>query len=109
MAVPFECVGLSDKKDQEACLNQFIARHLQKNIRYPEKWRRMGVEDQVIVSFIINHEGYIENIQVSNGEYREFDEEAKRVISELPRFSPASHMGRKVKMSMALPVRFRIH
>jgi len=109
MALPFECADVSDRKEQEACLNRFIARYLRDNIQYPERLRAMGAEDQVIVSFIINHEGFIENIQVSNGDYEGFNEEAARVISKLPRFSPASHMGRKVKMSMALPVRFKIH
>ncbi len=108
MALPMACSGLSDKEEQQKCLNRWMNEYLRKNIKYPKGARRMGIEDKVFVSFVINDKGEIENVKVNNGEYEELNREAERVISELPVFSPASHFGRKVKMSMVQPIYFKV-
>ncbi|MGB0176944.1 MAG: energy transducer TonB, partial [Owenweeksia sp.] len=98
MALPFACTDLTDKEEQQDCFNKWMANYLRKNIKYPDGAKRLGLEDRVFVTFVINHEGKVENIKVNNGEYEDLNREAERVISELPAFSPASHFGRKVKM-----------
>ncbi len=107
IARPLPCADVRGKEQQQACLNEWMAQYLQKNIQYPSRMKAMGLEDAVTVSFIINHKGEVERVQV-RGRHEDFNREAERVISELPLFEPASHFGKKVKMPMSLPVNFKV-
>lgn len=80
---------------------------LQKNIRYPEMARKAGIEGRVIVQFIVNEEGKVENPRVIRGIGGGCDEEALRAVS-LAEFKPGRQRGRPVRVQYSLPVIFRL-
>lgn len=88
----------------EQALLSFIA----KNIKYPKPAKRMGIEGRVTVSFVIDQDGSITNIEVLRGIGAGCDEEAIRVLKLLPNFSPGKQRGVPVKVQMQLPVNFRL-
>ena len=80
---------------------------LQKNIRYPEKARKAGIEGRVIVQFVVNKEGKVENPRVIRGIGGGCDEEALRATNSA-RFKPGKQRGEPVRVQYSLPVIFKL-
>lgn len=80
---------------------------LQKNIRYPEMARKAGIEGRVIVQFIVNEEGDVENPRVIRGIGGGCDEEALRAVQSA-KFKPGKQRGRPVRVQYSLPVIFKL-
>ncbi len=80
---------------------------LQKNIRYPEMARKAGIEGRVIVQFIVNEDGKVENPRVIRGIGGGCDEEALRAVSNAL-FKPGRQRGIPVRVQYSLPVIFKL-
>ena len=83
-------------------------KYLQKNLNYPEQAKRMGVEGKVFVQFVIDKDGSPTDITVLKGIGSGCDEEAIRVIKNMPKWEPGKQRGKPVKVRMSLPVVFRL-
>ena len=81
---------------------------LQENLQYPTKALRKGVEGTIIVSFIVNTEGALEDIKIFRGIDPDCDKEAIRVISKLRKWEPGIVDGKKMPMEYKLPISFRL-
>ena len=75
-------------------------------IIYPPMARRMRTEGKVYIQFIINKDGSLTDLEVLKGIGTGCDEEAMRVISESPKWSPGKQRGKPVKVKMTLPILF---
>jgi periplasmic protein TonB len=98
----------------------FISTHL----RYPKAAEKIGVEGKVIVSFIVEKDGSISNIKVDKSELRNglfnsitkkaekciplFEEEALRVVSIMPKWTPGTKDGKTVRVLFKLPISFKL-
>jgi protein TonB len=80
---------------------------LQNEIRYPEMALRANIQGRVVVQFIVNERGEVENPQVLRGIGGGCDEEAIRVVSKM-KFIPGMQRGRPVRVQYHLPVVFII-
>ncbi len=80
---------------------------IQEKINYPDIARRAGVEGRVIVQFVVDENGNVQNPQVVRGIGAGADEEAIRVIQETE-FTPGMQRGRPVPVRMSWPVTFRL-
>ncbi|GAA5520123.1 M56 family metallopeptidase [Aliifodinibius salicampi] len=76
-------------------------------IRYPEEAREAGDEGRVIIRFIVNEEGEVEDPEVIRGVSESLDEEALRVVKEAE-FKPGTQRGKPVRVQYSLPIIFRI-
>ncbi|WP_026956729.1 energy transducer TonB [Algoriphagus vanfongensis] len=82
--------------------------YLSKNLKYPTQARRMGIEGTVIVVFVINTDGSIQDVEVLRGIGGGCDEEAVKVVQEAPNWTPGKQRGRPVRTRMRLPIRFKL-
>ena len=82
---------------------------IQKNLEYPRKAKRMGVQGKVFLEFIVDKDGSINNIKVVRGIGAGCDEEAKRILQESPKWKPAKQRGRPVRQKMTFPINFRLN
>jgi protein TonB len=80
---------------------------LQKKIRYPEIAKKAGVEGRVIVQFVVNEQGRVENPVVVRGIGAGCDEEAIKAVQDA-RFTPGKQRGSAVKVKMSLPITFKL-
>ncbi|MFH5832571.1 energy transducer TonB [Halalkalibaculum sp. DA3122] len=80
---------------------------LQQCVKYPELARRAGIEGRVIVQFVVNEQGKVENPQVVRGIGGGADEEALRCV-RLAEFEPGRQRGIPVRVQYSLPVVFRL-
>lgn len=80
---------------------------LQKQINYPEMARKAGIEGRVIIQFIVNESGEVENPKVIRGIGGGCDKEALRVVKQA-KFKPGRQRGQAVRVQYSLPIVFRL-
>ncbi len=81
---------------------------LQRKINYPEMARRAGIEGRVIIQFIVNERGEVEDPRVMRGIGGGADEEALRVVRQA-KFRPGMQRGQPVRVQYSLPIVFQLH
>lgn len=81
---------------------------IQGNITYPEMAKKAGVEGRVIVQFVVNEQGNVQDAQVVRGLGAGLDEVALNAVKQA-KFEPGMQRGKAVKVKMSLPVTFRLN
>ncbi|MDX1671415.1 MAG: M56 family metallopeptidase [Balneolaceae bacterium] len=76
-------------------------------IDYPEDAQQAGIEGRVIVQFIVNEQGDVENPKVVRGIGGGADEESLRCV-EQAEFEPGMQRGEPVRVQYSLPVVFKL-
>lgn len=79
-----------------------------RNINYPEIAIRAEVEGKVILSFVVDKNGGIEDVNVIKGIGAGCDEEAMRVIKSMPRWNPGKQNGKPILTRINVPVVFKL-
>jgi protein TonB len=82
--------------------------YLSANITYPARAINSDIEGRVILSFIVNREGEIAEVNVLRSIGFGCDQEAIRVVNRMPRWKPAMNNGKAVSMYFTLPVQFKL-
>ena len=90
--------------------DEALMNYMKENVHYPSLERELGLSGTVYVYFIINKQGKVEDAKVIRGVRgaKGLDEEALRVISNMPDWTPGSHGGKPVKVQFTYPVSFRL-
>ena len=83
--------------------------YLRKNIKYPAICRENNIQGKVIVTFVVNKDGSIVDVEVAKGVNPSLDKEAVRVISQMPNWEPGRQLGRPVRVRYSVPVSFRLN
>lgn len=83
---------------------------IQSHLSYPAEAREAGLSGKVIIGFIVNSFGYLENIHVVKGmkDCKACDYEAAKLIAIMPRWTPAELNGVNVGVSHNLPLSYKI-
>jgi protein TonB len=86
------------------------ARHhyIRKNLHYPEVAIRNMIQGTVMVVFVVETDGSVSHVQISKGIGGKCDEEAIRVVENMPRWEPGKRGGRPVRVMLRMPIVFRI-
>lgn len=77
-------------------------------LNYPEESIELGEQGKVYLSFIVEPDGIISNIKVLRGASKLLDQEAMRIIGEMPRWIPAVCNGKRVRSKMNIPLNFAL-
>ncbi len=85
-------------------MREFIASHM----LYPDEARQKGIEGTTFISFIVNTEGAISEVQSVKGISPECDAEAIRVIKAMPNWIPGKQDGKTVNVRFVLPIKFAL-
>lgn len=75
---------------------------------YPESAKAAGVQGRVVVSFKVNSDGKVSDVNVLRGVCDVLDREAVRVISSSPDWTPGRHKGKNVAVTYTFPVIFML-
>jgi protein TonB len=81
------------------------SRFIQKTLRYPET----DMEGRVSISFIVEKDGHLSDIQVIKGVSAELDREAVRVIKLAPAWKPGKQNGQPVRVKYTIPIVFQMN
>jgi TonB family protein len=82
---------------------------LQENIVYPKIALETGLEGRVQVSFVVEPDGRITNVELLRGRAPSLDEEALRVTKLMPRWKPGKQQGEAVRVQYQMPITFTLN
>jgi periplasmic protein TonB len=82
--------------------------YMVKAIKYPTAAKETGIQGTVNISFIVEKNGTITNTKVVKGIGSGCDEEALRVVKEMPKWKPGKHKGKAVRVQMVMPIKFAL-
>lgn len=82
--------------------------YLSTNVMYPADAEKQKIEGRVLVTFIVNTDGSITDIEVVRKAFPSLDAEAVRVISGMPKWIPGEQKGQKVRVKYTVPLTFRL-
>jgi len=82
--------------------------YLRQHTRYPEAAMKNLVQGTVMVVFIVELDGSLSNVKVTQKIGGGCDEEAIRVTREMPRWEPGKRNGRAVRVMVRMPIVFRM-
>ena len=82
--------------------------YLSTNVKYPADAEKKKVEGRVLVTFIVNTDGSITDIEVVRKAFPSLDAEAVRVISGMPKWIPGEQKGQKVRVKYTVPLSFHL-
>ena len=81
---------------------------VQQNVKFPQIALENGIQGRVTLTFVIEKDGRLTNIQVLQTPDRSLSEEAIRVLSKSPKWSPGKQRNQTVRVKYTLPVDFRV-
>ena len=81
---------------------------LQQNIDYPTMARESGIQGTVYVTFVVEPDGKVSNVQILRGIGGGCDEEAVRVIKAMPRWNAGKQRGKPVRVQFNMPIKFTL-
>ncbi|MBR6974904.1 MAG: TonB family protein [Bacteroidales bacterium] len=87
---------------------QALMTWLSQNMQYPEEAQKDNAQGRVIVSFIVNKDGSIDEVKVMKSIHPALDEEAARVVKSMPKWTPGKKDGKPVRVRYSLPISFRM-
>ena len=85
-----------------------LSKYLSENIKYPEEAEEKGIEGRVIITFIVEKDGSISEVEVVNHVNPLLDNEAVRVIKSMQRWIPGKQNGKTVRVKYTVPVTFKL-
>jgi len=81
-------------------------RFLSENIRYPQMAREAGIQGTVFLTFVVERDGSVTDVRIVRGIGGGCDEEAIRVVRNMPRWTPGRQRGQPVRVQFNMPIRF---
>ena len=88
----------------ETALMEFI----KNNLRFPEELQETYRQERVILSFNIEKDGSITDIEVMRSPHDAMSNEAIRVVKLMPKWQPGKLRGKATRTKYVLPISFRL-
>ena len=82
---------------------------IKENLQYPQEAIDAGIEGRVFLSFMVEEDGSITEVKVMKGLGYGCDEEAVRVVSNMPKWKPGKQGGEPAKFTYNLPIKFSLN
>lgn len=85
-----------------------LMKWLSNNVEYPVQAQENGVQGRVIVSFVVETDGRIDEAEVARSVDPYLDREALRAVKSMPRWIPGRQNGECVRVRYNVPIAFRL-
>ena len=85
-----------------------LLKYIGNNLKYPVEAQQKGIQGKILVRFVVNKTGKVENAEVIRGLDPAIDKEGLRVINSLPIWMPGEQKGEKVSVWYTLPITFKL-
>ncbi len=82
--------------------------YLETNLQYPQEAKNVRLEGRVMVRFVVEADGSLQNIEVVKGIGGGCDEEAVRLIKNAPKWLPGKNAGKAVRVEVTRPIAFKL-
>ncbi|MBR5665816.1 MAG: energy transducer TonB [Bacteroidales bacterium] len=87
-----------------------LDKYLEEHLVYPEKAKKEAISGRVFVSFVVEKDGSLSDIQVERGGHPLLDSEAVHVVREMPKWEPGKNKNtdKPAKGRFVLPIDFKL-
>ncbi|MBO4772463.1 MAG: TonB family protein, partial [Bacteroidales bacterium] len=86
-----------------------LRKYLAENVRYPQEAKDNNEQGSAYVKFTVDKTGKVTEPTIVKGTGSDaLDEEAIRVVSTIPDFTPGRQRGQNVAVSLTVPIRFQL-
>lgn len=85
-----------------------LVEYINKELNYPPTALENGIQGRVVCTYVVNTNGKVSNIKVIRSVHPELDQEAVRVIENMPDWTPGQKDGKKVAVEYTLPIIFKL-
>jgi serine/threonine-protein kinase len=85
-----------------------LYKYLAENIKYPQMANESGIQGGVFVTFVVERDGSVTDVRVLRGIGGGCDEEAIRVVKNMPKWTPGKQLGKSVRVQYNLPLKFTL-
>lgn len=85
-----------------------LMEYLQNNLRYPQLAKELNIQGRVFLTFVIEKDGSVTDTKLLRGIGGGCDEEAIRVVNNMPKWIPGSQRNKPVRVQYNLPINFML-
>lgn len=85
-----------------------LMKYIKETLKYPEAALEKKIQGRVIVKFVVEKDGSISHSYIARGVDKALDEEALRIIRNMPNWIPAKKNGQVVRSYFFLPITFKL-
>ncbi|MCL1867522.1 MAG: TonB family protein [Paludibacter sp.] len=82
--------------------------YIAENMYYPEEAMENGIQGKVVIRFVVEKDGTVDNVEILRGFDKSCDAEAVRVIKSLPKFISGKQNGIPVRVYYTIPINFKL-
>ncbi len=86
-----------------------MQRWIAENVIYPQSSIEMNEQGRVYLSFVVESDGSLSNIEIERGVSQDLDKEAKRLIRKMPNWEAGEAKGKKARTRCRLPINFTLN
>lgn len=86
--------------------SQALIDYLKANVIFPKIAEEEGIQGKVVVSYVIDVDGSVTDVQVVQSVHPALDKEAMRVVKNMPKWIPGKQDGKAVQVKYSLPINF---
>ena len=86
-----------------------FSNYIFKNLKYPRDAKEKKIEGTVYVSFTVDRDGNVKQPKITKGVGSGCDEEALRLIKEMPQWTPAYDANIPIPSDFNLPITFKLN
>lgn len=98
---------MAEQKAQFPGGTKALQKYFDENMKYPDGFAEKGEKCTVLVKFTVNKDGSLQDIVVSRGVANPLlNDEAIRLVKNMPNWEPARTNDKKIRTSFLLPVKF---
>jgi len=106
------CEDLLTQEEKKKCSDSKMLKYIYGNLQYSEEAIKKKVNNNLVVQFIIETDGYITDINVRRDFGYGCGQSARDVVESMNHMEepwiPGSHFGRKVRVKYTLPIKFNL-
>jgi|GEM_PF-5299477 len=90
--------------------NTALISYVNNEMNYPKDCMKNKIDGRVSLNFLVTSQGDIRNVIIvrSSGN-RQLDNEALRIVKQMPKWNPGKQDGKAVPVSYALPIVFKLN
>jgi len=70
--------------------------------------RESGIQGTVYVTFVVERNGNVTDVKILRGIGGGCDEEALRVVQNMPKWEPGKQRGKPVRVQFNMPIKFTL-
>ena len=101
------CEDLPTSQERKKCSDAAILKFIFNNFKYPEEAKRIGIDQKIVVRFVVDEEGKVQDVKALRNHGNSLGTEIERVFQSMPDWNAGKHKGKTVKVEITFPINIK--